>query len=423
MAVISAQTREELRVSVGNNLGAVRLGTMTASGSTSTGVDSEMPNADDHESGNHYVLTSGTNDGSIRIQTSYTGSNTTWTTRGDVLAASTADGDTYESWDEDMPPARINEMLDRAVNTITRKGAPPSTDISLHTYRDRRNFVFPTAFVGLQHLNFRASYTNTRIHNANTAWDEQTVAGVTTTADDEDYVEGNVSNKHVIAASLSVGAIIASVAIPSLDLSRYDTVEFWIKSTVALTAGQISLRLSSTANAASTTEELAVPVTAVDTWTRHQVALANPETDTAIISVGLIYTSDIGAVTIWNDDVRAFVEDSAAWIRVDRAHYTRDKDRRELVLNEVSHNQMQYALLKMEGYKKPTALTSDASICDVEPEYIIARVTAWLMRARGNRYASRRKADWIESDRLEVVAEAWMNRQRLPQGVSWIDDN
>ena len=137
MAVIVGQTREELRKSIGHNLGAIRVGTMTSSGSTSTGVDADMPNANDHENGNHLVFTSGTNDGAIRIQTSYVGSSTTFTTRGDVLAASTADGDTYESWDEDMPPARVHDMIDRAVRTITRKGAPPSTDISLHTYRDR----------------------------------------------------------------------------------------------------------------------------------------------------------------------------------------------------------------------------------------------------------------------------------------------
>ena len=423
MAVIVGQTREELRKSIGHNLGAIRVGTMTGSGSTSTGVDAEMPNADDHENGNHIVFTSGTNDGSIRIQTSYVGSSTTFTTRGDVLAASTADGDTYESWDEDMPPARVHDMIDRAVRTITRKGAPPSTDISLHTYRDRRNYEFPTAFVGLQHLNYRSSYTWTSIHNCNTAWDEKgTVANVTTTTDDKDYAEGNRSNKHAILVGASAGLIVASDDISSLDLSGYDTVEFWIKSTVALTAGQLRLRLSASASAAATTEELAIPATSAGTWTRHQVALANPQSDTAIISVGLIHTSDIGAATVWLDEVRAFVEDSSIWSRVSRANYTRDKDRRELVLNGAAYSQTRYSLLKMEGYKKPTALTADSSTCDVEPEYLIMRTTAWLMRARGNRYAGRREADWLEAERLEGLAELWMSRQRLPQGTIWVDD-
>ena len=422
MAVIVGQTREELRKSIGHNLGAIRVGTMTGSGSTSTGVDAEMPNADDHENGNHIVFTSGTNDGSIRIQTSYVGSSTTFTTRGDVLAASTADGDTYESWDEDMPPARVHDMIDRAVRTITRKGAPPSTDISLHTYRDRRNFEFPTAFVGLQHLNYRSSYTWTSIHNCNTVFDELVDTDVTASADGEDYASGNSANKFVLAAGLGATDIIASDNISSLDLSGYDTVEFWIKSTVALTAGQLRLRLSASASAAATTEELAIPATSAGTWTRHQVALANPHSDTAIISVGLIHTSDIGAATVWLDEVRAFVEDSSIWSRVSRANYTRDKDRRELVLNGTAYNQTRYSLLKMEGYKKPTALTADSSTCDVEPEYLIMRTTAWLMRARGNRYAGRREADWLEAERLEGLAELWMSRQRLPQGTIWVDD-
>ena len=422
MAVIVGQTREELRKSIGHNLGAIRVGTMTGSGSTSTGVDAEMPNADDHENGNHIVFTSGTNDGSIRIQTSYVGSSTTFTTRGDALAASTADGDTYESWDEDMPPARVHDMLDRAVRTITRKGAPPSTDISLHTYRDRRNYEFPTAFVGLQHLNYRSSYTWTSIHNCNTVFDELVDTDVTASADSKDYASGNSANKFVLASNLGATDIIASDSISSLDLSGYDTVEFWIKSTVALTAGQLRLRLSASASAAATTEELAIPATSAGTWTRHQVALANPHSDTAIISVGLIHTSDIGAATVWLDEVRAFVEDSSIWSRVSRANYKRDKDRRELILNETAYNQTRYSLLKMEGYKKPTALTSDSSTCDVEPEYLIMRTTAWLMRARGNRYAGRREADWLEAERLEGLAELWMSRQRLPQGTIWVDD-
>ena len=422
MAVIVGQTREELRKSIGHNLGAIRVGTMTGSGSTSTGVDAEMPNADDHENGNHIVFTSGTNDGAIRIQTSYVGSSTTFTTRGDVLAASTADGDTYESWDEDMPPARVHDMIDRAVRTITRKGAPPSTDISLHTYRDRRNYEFPTAFVGLQHLNYRSSYTWTSIHNCNTVFDELVDTDVTASADGEDYASGNSANKFVLAAGLGATDIIASDNISSLDLSGYDTVEFWIKSTVALTAGQLRLRLSASASAAATTEELAIPATSAGTWTRHQVALANPHSDTAIISVGLIHTSDIGAATVWLDEVRAFVEDSSIWSRVSRANYTRDKDRRELVLNGAAYSQTRYSLLKMEGYKKPTALTADSSTCDVEPEYLIMRTTAWLMRARGNRYAGRREADHLEAERLEGLAELWMSRQRLPQGTIWVDD-
>ena len=422
MAVIVGQTREELRKSIGHNLGAIRVGTMTGSGSTSTGVDAEMPNADDHENGNHIVFTSGTNDGAIRIQTSYVGSSTTFTTRGDVLAASTADGDTYESWDEDMPPARVHDMIDRAVRTITRKGAPPSTDISLHTYRDRRNYEFPTAFVGLQHLNYRSSYTWTSIHNCNTVFDELVDTDVTASADGEDYASGNSANKFVLAAGLGATDIIASDNISSLDLSGYDTVEFWIKSTVALTAGQLHLRLSASASAAATTEELAIPATSAGTWTRHQVALANPHSDTAIISVGLIHTSDIGAATVWLDEVRAFVEDSSIWSRVSRANYTRDKDRRELVLNGAAYSQTRYSLLKMEGYKKPTALTADSSTCDVEPEYLIMRTTAWLMRARGNRYAGRREADHLEAERLEGLAELWMSRQRLPQGTIWVDD-
>ena len=414
MAVIVGRTKEQLRLTVGEGIGAVKQKTMTAAGTAQNGVDSTLPNADDSIAGNRVVFTSGTNDGAIRTINSFTGASKTWTIRGDDLAAATADGDTYELWSED--PEVINNYINRAIRTVPRKGAPTVTDLSLHGYRDRKHFTIPTAVVGIQHVSYRTSFTNTLIHNCNSVWDELVDANVTASADTEDYAEGTGANKFVLAAALGVGDIIASDDFSALNISKHDYVEFWIKSTVALTAGQLSLRLSSTASAGTATEELAIPATSAATWTFHRVALANPQSDTAIISVGLIHTADIGAATVWVDDIRAVVDASAHWEYVHRNHRSIDKDRRVLMLD------VGYNLIRMEGVKKPTELTADTTTCDVEPEYIIARSIEYYHRAEVAGHGESRGVHGPEADRAQGTAEAWMNRMRMPQAIQWVDD-
>jgi hypothetical protein len=73
VAVLLTQTREELRVSIGYNLGAAYEGTMTANGSTTTLVDTNLKKSDNLYNEMAVVLTSSPNDGEIRFIDDYVG--------------------------------------------------------------------------------------------------------------------------------------------------------------------------------------------------------------------------------------------------------------------------------------------------------------------------------------------------------------
>ena len=142
------------------------------------------------------------------------------------------------------------------------------------------------------------------IENCDDAWSESVDTDVTSTADTSDYKAGSASAKLEVVAGASAGDILATEAITSLDLSKASEVRLWIKCSVATASGDLQLLLDDTANCASPLETLDIPALSANTWTQVTLPLANPGSDTAIISVGLKYVTDLGACTIWIDDVK-----------------------------------------------------------------------------------------------------------------------
>ena len=421
MAVLLTQTRKQIRQSVGHNVGGVYVSAASATGTTSTLIDNTLSNSNDYIAGRWTVLTSGTNSGAIRIVDHYDGPASQMNFRGAVLSLATASADTYELWDEDLPPARIHDFINRAIRAVPRKAAPPSTIYNFHTGGDVRNFSVPTALVGIQDVFYRSSFVSEVILPCDAAFDESVTASVTASLDQEDYRSGGGSSKFVIGAGVGTG-LIASDSISSLDLSGYTHCEFWIKSSVATSAADLTVRLSSTASAGTGTDDISVPALVANTWTYCRVALGNPDLDTAIISVGLRQAVDIGAARVRLDDIRAVRAEAEEWSEIHRAYWYIDQDERELVIKDSALGNIGYTLLKVVGVKKPTELTAETTVCDVEPEYIIAKTTALLMRSHADREAKQREAAHIEADRWEAIAERALGKVQTPQGVRWVSD-
>jgi hypothetical protein len=118
-----------------------------------------------------------------------------------------------------------------------------------------------------------------------------------------------------------------------------------------------------------------VPALSADTWTFCRVALANPETDTAIISVGLEYDSDIGAATVWLDDISVVKNDSADWIKLPRNLWNISRQENDIILDEYFNGVASYNLLKLVGGDNPTLLTSDSDSNEIDDQYVIAKTT------------------------------------------------
>ena len=142
------------------------------------------------------------------------------------------------------------------------------------------------------------------VEDCEDAWNEATNGDITCTSDAADHKVGAASAKFAIAAGATAGDFV-SEEIASADFSTANTIRMWAKCSVDTAAGNLQLLLDDTASCASPIETLNIPALTADVWKQVSIPLANPASDTAIISVGMKYAVDIGACDIWFDDIQA----------------------------------------------------------------------------------------------------------------------
>ena len=376
MPVIQGRTREELRQHIGYALGALYVSSASTNGSTTTVVDNTLVlGGADNYIGHWVRLTSGDDDGAIRrVTDSAISSNVTTLTVMPALSASSTSGDTYELWQGGYNPASIDDFINQTIIGATGNAYDPIENVELHGDGKQVRFDIPSNISMISRVDYRHKVSSTRIHACAATFDEATDSDFTQSLDTKDRKQGTQALKMVIAAGASAGDFVTD-SITSKDISGYDTIEMWVKSTVATSAGNLKLLLDDTAACASPLETLSIPALSADTWTFVRMSLANPETDTAIISVGLEYDADLGAVTVWIDDISAVENDTAEWTTLPRHNWRIDKEARDLILGRDGHDGVGYSLIKLVGGDKPALLTSDSTATEIYENFIIANAT------------------------------------------------
>ena len=385
MPSIQGRTREQLRQHIGYALGAVYVSAATESGSTDNNTlldNSIVLGGADTQIGKWIRFTSGSNDTlTRRITDSSITSNVTTLTFMPAVGTRTA-SESYELWDGYSPDA-VDEFINQGIIGATGQVYDPIENVELHGDGKQVRFDIPSNISMISKVEYRAKVSFTRIHACATTFDETTDSDFTQSLDTQDRKQGTQALKMVIAAGASAGDFVTD-SITSKDISKYDYIEMWVKSTVATSSGNLKLLLDNTAACASPLETLSIPALSADTWTFVRMALANPETDTAIISVGLEYDADLGACTVWIDDISAVENDTAEWVTLDRRNWKIDKEARDLILMRDGHRALGYSLIKLIGGDKPALLTSDSTATEIPEDYIIASaVTQALLAGSG----------------------------------------
>lgn len=386
---LQARTREELRVSVAYNLGSpFTLISADAIGTLASFVTDETPQGGTDEGrGKWLVFTSGTNDGLVRSCTSTSIDTTTFRTTYNFVpdvTVTTAIGDTVELWNEEHRPAAIHDFINQAIIGATGRVFDPVEDISLHADGKTARFDIPSGISMIRKVQYRRSATSASVHLMERQFDETTESEFTQAVDTEDNRRGS-SLKLTIGAGVSAGDFVTD-SITSLDLSKYTHIEGWTKATTTLAASDFVIRLDSgtVQGDSGDLEVLNVPATsAANTWTFHRIALANPETDTAIVSIGLEYNANQAANTVWFDEWEAVVSDSANWVDLPRHLWHIDKEARDLILHSGAVSLAGYSLLKLVGGDKPALLSTDATASEISGSYIIYRATGLALLAQG----------------------------------------
>ena len=386
MAVIQGRTREQLRQSVGYNLGAMRTSTATG-GTTTTVVDSGIvAGGNDRFNGRWLVLQdddASTNDGIVRrITDSAVSSNVYTLTFMPAASAAVASDDTYEIWDDKFPPQRINDFINQSIIDATGHAYTHKEDISLHGDGVTARLDIPTTLQMVKRVEYRSKITSTSIHRCDTTFDEATDSDFTQALDTQNRKQGTSSLKLTIASGASAGDLVSD-SITSKDISKYDTIEMWVRSTVATSSGNLKLLLDDSASCASPLETLSIPALSADTWTFVRMSLSTPHLDTAIISVGFEYDSDLGACVVNIDDIVAVKSDTAIWTKLDRRAWHIDKEQRDLILHDDARTALGYRLIKLVGGAKPALLTADSTTNEIDDQYVITRATGMALASVG----------------------------------------
>ena len=381
MPAIQGRTLKQLRQAVGFNLGAIHTGTAYDAGSNTTLISLTFVGGDDSYNGKWVAVADASNSDSteFRIISDYTASAYRATLQ-QQLSFATAAGDSYEIWDEPYKPENINEFINQAIVDSTGKVYDPIENISLHGDGRQTRYDIPSGISQISKLEYRNKISYARLHDCGTTFDEKTDSDFTQSLDTKDKKQGSQSLKMVVAAGASAGDFVTD-SITSKNISGYDYIEMWVKSTVATSAGNLKLLLDDSALCASPLETLSIPALTADTWTFVRMQLSTPELDTAIISVGLEYDSDLGACTIHIDDIVAVANSTAEWATLDRRLWKIDKEARDLILLRDGQDAIGYALIKIVGGDKPALLSAETDTTEIPESYVIAFATARALLA------------------------------------------
>ena len=375
MPATQGRTLKQLRQAVGFNLGALHTGTAYDAGSNTTLISLSFVGGDDTYNGKWVAVADASNSDSteFRIISDYTASAYRATLQ-QQLSFATAAGDSYEIWDEPYKPENINEFINQAIVDSTGLIYDPIENISLHGDGKQTRYDIPSGISQISKIEYRNKISFTRLHDCGSTFDEKTDSDFTQSLDTKDKKQGTQALKMVIASGASAGDFVTD-SITSKNISGYDYIEMWVKSTVATSAGNLKLLLDDSASCASPLETLSIPALTADTWTFVRMQLSTPELDTAIISVGLEYDSDLGACTVWIDDIAAVKNDTAEWSTLDRRLWKIDKEARDLILLRDGQDAIGYSLIKIVGGDKPATLSSETDTTEIPERYVIAFAT------------------------------------------------
>lgn len=419
MAAFQSRTREQIRRSIAANLDQSPASSASSNGSTTTLVDANYIGGDDEFNGGWVVFTSGTNDGLIRRVTDYVSSSGTFTFKPQATVA-TASSDTYEYWRAEYPPERIHEFINQAIIQRTPRGLVSDEDESNHGHSlDSRHNV-PSAMVAIYSVDYRTSFNGKKIDSANTTWTQGT--DVTAATDSEDWKAHGASSSFYLD-DVSAGTV-GYKDVSALNLAKHDTLEFWFKSSVTHAAGDLTIVLSSASALGSAKETINIPAATARTWTYMRVSLASPETDTAITSVGIKLASGVSSNTryVWINDIKSVASESATYTRLWGGNYRVDKESRKIFLTEPARGKVGYSLVRLSGYRLPVLLSADATVCETDPDLVVARATSRSLfsLARG------RTTDPDDNDRRAaffegIAAQAERSLPAIKPGTKMVD--
>ena len=404
--VIQSRTLAQIRESIGYALNDMALITATTTGDTASLIATYgfAKGGDDEYNGRQLIAI--TPSGAIVAgEKTYVSDfdSATWdASLAPPFTSSTTSGDIFELW-KVFTYEEINDAINQTIAEVSGKALQIKETHTTFTEADKYLYDVLSSFTHLGKVEYVSSTGNYHLlDNCDTVW----VAGsanVTVTADSTFEKVGNACVKAVEAGGSGANAILAYKAISSTDISDCDEVEFWLYSSIALTAGQLEIHLSSTAIIASAEETIDIPAMDAATWYKHSLSLANPHSDTAIISIGIYQVSDVGAFTFYVDEVEANKFNSKVFKELPIEYWDIAQGSTPYLMLTSSGLSLVGAdnQLRLTGYQIPDLMTADTDISEIDPAYLIAKTTGRLL-------VSHAKSSYLDINDRATLASYWL---------------
>ena len=147
--------------------------------------------------------------------------------------------------------------------------------------------------------------SNKTLSLADSVWTATSTAVASTTLDTTDKKEGTASADILIDASFTTGLVAYKDLDATVDISKLDSIQLWVKYTTTTASGDLELVVDDTAGCGSTLENIDLPVLVANTWNLVALGISDNSDMTAIKCVGLSLTQDAGAQTANLDQIAA----------------------------------------------------------------------------------------------------------------------
>jgi hypothetical protein len=155
------------------------------------------------------------------------------------------------------------------------------------------------------------------IDDCDTAWTTVDPLKMTCTLDTADWKSGYGSAKFAFIAAAGVEKLAYRALPASLNLSGYQRISFWIKTSVTLAAGDLVLKLCSDATGDTPQNTFSIPATPTYNvypnayWTCFTIDY-NAAMYNGVASISLWQAVDKGAMNVWIDNITACKDDTSA---------------------------------------------------------------------------------------------------------------
>ncbi len=137
--------------------------------------------------------------------------------------------------------------------------------------------------------------------DSTTGWVASASTTQTVSTDVSVLHEGTGSLKNIITASAASGDKWYRTLNSPEDWSSYTTIGLWIRSSVATAAGNLKFEYASSPDLTSPIASVNIGALSANVWSYQKLTLAGTRTN--INSYGIHYSTDIGAATVYLDDI------------------------------------------------------------------------------------------------------------------------